>query len=209
MKSNDKKNLVIFSILIVLLVVLIIYNFIINNKIENINRKIKYIFNDYTYDEVYNRSSVLFNNAIKLLNNNFEYQKDKNGKDQYFSIQNYNKYRRIIDFDLITSSLSYEEINNYLDKHQIIIDNNKYYIKFYNSNLPGTYVGSLININSYDGSYVYFNSQNFYCDNYEYIGIIEEVPNCKYETTNTTFTLVLEDDILKLANLNEFESILK
>ena len=193
--------------MIFLLLVLIIYNIVSNRELKNVDRKVHYIFN-YTYDEAYNRSIILFQNAIKLVTNNFEFEKDQSNKDMYFSIGKYNKYKRIINYQIIYNTLSYREVNNYLDNRGIIINNNKYFIEKYNYS-KNNYIGSIIYIKNFDDKYVYVNSNNYYCDNYEYIGILDEEPKCDFNLKESSFTLTIEDNILKISNLNEIEKIVK
>jgi len=56
---------------------------------------------------------------------------------------------------------------------------------------------------------VYFKSINYYCENYEYIGLLDDIPNCKYTSDETKFTLILENNNKKISKIEEIKNILK
>ena len=66
MKKEDIKYLVIFIILIVLILSVFIYDCYKNRMIE-VDRKVDYIFNYYSYPEALNNSQDLFFKAIDIL----------------------------------------------------------------------------------------------------------------------------------------------
>ena len=83
-----------------------IYHDYSNYSEKDIDRKVEIFFNEYSYNDVYNQSNVLFFNAIKILNpSNFTYEKDQNDDVIYYSINDYNQYKKIIDFDLVKSTI--------------------------------------------------------------------------------------------------------
>ena len=209
MEKSDKKNIIVFIILIIMIIFLIIYNIMTNKKNINIDRKVNYIFEKYTYDNVYSKGKNLFLNAIKLVKNDFLYEKNESNHDVLYAINNYNQYKRIMDYQLIINTLSINEYKKYLDEKRIINKDDNYYIGNYNNDYNKKYIGSIIDIRDYDEFYVYFDSLNYYCDNYDYIGILNEEPNCKYTTTNTSFTIIFEQKALRINDLKDIEEILK
>lgn len=209
--KDDKRNTCIFIFLIVIILSLFLFNLNSskNKKNENIDRKVEYIFNKYTYDTVYNRGKDLFLNAIKLVKSDFIYEKSKSGFENIYALRNFNKYKKIMDYQLISNTLTNSEIEKYMDSRKIIIDNNYYYIENYDITINIKYIGSIIEIDSYDDKYIYFKSENYYCDNYNYEGILDSVPSCDYVSNNSNFTLVLENNYFRIYDLKEIEKILQ
>jgi len=209
MKNKDKLTIIVFVVLVILILgVFIIYNH--KNKELSVDRKIKYIFENFTYDYVYNESSKLFLKGIDLLNENvFLYEKDENDRVKYYFIYNYNKYKKITNFAQVNAVFIKDEINKFMELKNIIMYESSYYIEDYQEDFNNTYVGSTIELDSYDEHYVYFNSDNFYCDNANYVGLLYEEPNCNYKVTKTKFTVALENKDLKLNNLEEIKNIVK
>ena len=54
-----------------------------------------------------------------------------------------------------------------------------------------------------------FNSLNYYCSNYKYIGELNSLPECNYSTTKTTFKLTLEDNILLITSYEDLKNVIK
>ena len=199
MNSSDKKNLVIFILLIVAIVSILIFNVYKNRKFE-VDRKVEYIFDKFTYDSVFNEGKEMFFQTIKILNN-------KNGLE--YERNNYNHYKRITNFSLVTNVLKTSEINKFMDIKKIIKYENNYYIENYKEEYNKDYIGSILDIESYNDKYVYFKSVNYYCENSNYIGALENTPNCNYVTSNTKFTIILENNNLRVNDLEEIINILK
>lgn len=210
MNSNDKKNLIIFILLIIAIIGISIFN-VYKNRDLKVDRKVIYIFNRFTYDTVLNEGNNLFFQTIELLNkkNSLEYERNRDESYKYYSINNYNNYRRITNFMLVTDTLKKSEINEFMKLKKIIKYENSYYIETYKEEYNKTYVGSILDIESYDNNFVYFNSTNYYCNNSEYIGSLEKTPNCDYTSSNTKFTLTLENNNLRVNSLEEIKNILK
>lgn len=210
MKKEDIKILLIFIILILLIIGLLIFDRYTDNKRIEIDRKIEYIFGNIPYDNVYKEGKKLFLNAIKVVNtNNYEYEKDYLGKIKFYSIDKINNYKKIMNFDLINQTFTEKEINRFKTDKRIITKENNYYIEDMKENLKDDYIGSIIIIDSYDKDYVYFKSTNYYCKNIEYIGLLDSIPDCKYQTSDTMFTIVLENNKLKINNYQEILKIIK
>ena len=208
MKKNDIKTLVIFILLIILIVITIIFSYYRNKPINNVDRKVEYIFNNLTYDNVLNMSKNIFNNALKLVKNDYEYEIDNN-QVVIYSINNYNNYKKILNYSLISNTLKSNIINNFLNKKKIINYKGEYYIESYDNNYNRDYVGSILSINNYGDNFVTIKSINYYCPNSNFIGVLNIEPNCEYTKTNTKFTLSLEKNMLKVNNLEEIEKILQ
>lgn len=211
MKDNDKKTLALFIVLIILIIGVGIFNMYKNKALNNIDRKIEYIFNNLTYDNVYQEGTKLFFQTIDLINNKyvFTYEKDANGKVKLYSINEYNNYRKIQNFMLVSNTLKQNELEKYINLKKIIKHENNYYIETYQEEYNNKYVGSIIDIKNYDNDYVYFTSTNYYCENYKYLGLLEDEPNCNHTTTNSEFTIVLENNNLRINNLEDIINILK
>jgi len=210
--KNNKITLSTFITLIIAIIVLLIYNIIQNNKLNNVDRKIEYIFNNYTYDRVYINGSNLFFKAIELLNNNeiFIFEKDDNNIIKNYVINDEKEYKKINNFNIVSNILSDHEIKKYMNLNGIIkYENNYYIVSSEKEKINNKYIGSILDIYSYDDKYVYFKSINYYCENYEYIGLLDDIPNCKYTSDETKFTLILENNNLRISNLEEIRSILK
>ena len=208
--NNDKKSLIIFILLVVAIISIFIFNVYKNKKLE-VDRKIEYIFDNFTYDSVFNEGVDLFFQTIELLNqkNILKYERNRDESYKYYAINNYNHYRRITNFMLVTDTLKISEVEKFMKYKKIINYENSYYIETYNEEYNKDYIGSILDIESYDDKYVYFNSTNYYCDNGEYIGYLESEPNCNNTSINSKFTLTLENNNLRVNNLEEIINILK
>lgn len=211
MKNKDKLNIGIFILLIVLILGVAIYNGVKNKRLENIDRKVEYIFDTMTYDMVFNKGTELFTQGIKLLisDNELVYEKNKANEVIFFSINNYHEYKKVENFSLIFDTFTKEEVTKYMELKKIIYHKNNYYIENYKNQNNTNYIGSIIDIDNYDDKYVYFKSANFYCDNYEYKGVLENIPNCNYTSNEKKFTLIHENNSLKLSNLEELINIIQ
>lgn len=211
MKKDDKLTLILFISLILLIGGLLIFNIYKNNKDKDVDRKIKYIFDELTYNDVYEKSSKLFTQGIELLNNKdiYNFEKDNNSKIKYYSIKGYNYYKKILNFTIVNNTFKESEVTKYMDLKKIINYENNYYIKKIEEEENNKYIGSIIKIESYDSKYVYFRSTNYYCENSSYIGLLEDVPSCNYQSTETNFTVIYENNKLKINSLEEIENILK
>ncbi|MBE6156319.1 MAG: hypothetical protein E7161_01045 [Firmicutes bacterium] len=212
MKEKDKLTLFVFIGLIVIILGILVFNIYKTKKLDNVDRRVEYIFNNLTYDNVFNKGSELFLQTIKLLNNSdiWEFERDVNGKIIYYAINNYNQYKKIRNFHIVNTTLNSVEIQKYMNEKNIIKYENNYYIETNNDEeLKSNYIGSNIEIKSYDNNYVYFKCINYYCDDYEYNGIIEEIPSCNYTDSESIFTLVLENNNLRVNNLEEIRNIIK
>ena len=208
MKKNDIKYIVIFILLIVLIVGTIIFSYYKNRPLNNVDRKIEYIFNNLTYDDVLNMSENTFNNALKLVKNDFEYEIDNN-EIVLYSINNYNNYKKILNYSLISNTLKNNLIDSFLNSKKIINYKGEYFIETYSNNYNNDYVGSVLSINNHGDNFVTINSTNYYCKDSKFIGVINTEPKCDYTKTESKFTLSLEGNLLKVNNLEEIERILK
>lgn len=207
MKRNDIKYIVIFILLIILIVGTIIFSYCKNKPLKDVDRKIEYIFNNLTYDNVLNMSKNVFNNALKLVKNDFEYEINDDEIELY-SINDIT-YKKILNYSLINSTLKNNIINNFLNNKKIINYKNEYYIELYENNYNRDYVGSILSINNHGDKFVTIKSTNYYCKDSKFVGILNEEPDCEYIKTDTKFTLSLENNLLKVNNLDEIEKILK
>lgn len=209
MKKKDIITLVIFVLLILAIIGVFIVHNNKNRKLDNVDRKVEYIFDNYSYDAVYKVGEKLFFQTIDLLNGNgLEYEKNSDGQIKLYSINNYNNYKKITNSTQFTNIFSDLALNDFMKYKKIIKHENNYYVELSN-NTSNKYIGSIVDIVSYDTKYVYFTAENYYCDNYNYIGKIKEVPSCNYTKDNTSFVLLLEQNNLKMNSIEELKLILK
>lgn len=208
MKKNDKLTIIIFISLIISILLIVGINYKKNKKLENVDRKIEYIMG-YNYNTVLNKGEKLFKETIELLTNDnvFEYTKDINEKTKYYSINKVKNYKRINNFSVAKNILSEDALKEYMEYKNIIYFENSYYIVDEKINKTN-YIGSSIKIDSYDNSKIIFKSINYYCDNGLYIGFVEEIPVCNYETKETKFMIAYIDNSFKISSINEFKQIL-
>ena len=90
----------------------------------------------------------------------------------------------------------------------IVYFENNYFIKEIKIN-DNNYVGSIIDIDSYENNIVYFKTMNYYCDDYNYLGIIDDNPQCEYEMKESKFSIIYEKGTFKINNLKDFINLLK
>jgi len=212
MKNKDKLTLIVFIILIILIMGIFIYYLNSNKTNGNIDRKVNYLFDNITYDMAYINGKDLFNKGIKLLTNKdvFIYEKDYNGRNAYFSVDNCMHCKKIQNPMAFTNILTKDEIEIYMKNNNIFKYENLYYTDFeFDYSYNKKYIGSMLDIVSYDKEYVYFNSKNYYCDNSNYIGLLDKEPDCKYNIKETKFTIKYENNGLRLNDLNEIKNIVK
>jgi len=163
----------------------------------------------YSYDSVLNKGESLFQDTMELLLNEdvFDYAKNTNGKITYYSINKINTYKKIKNFSIVKNILNENSIKDYMEYKNIIYYEDSYYIN--NEEIINTnYIGSIIDILSYDDEKVIFNSINYYCDNNKYIGILNEKPTCNYETKETKFSIDFIDNTFRISNLEDFKQII-
>lgn len=206
MEKKDKKTLVIFILLIISIIILLGINIYRNKKLENVDRKIEYIMG-YTNNDILNKGESLFLQTIRLFNNEaFEYVLDLSEKKRYYSINRVNNYVKIINFSIATNNFSKNALNNFMDYKDIIYFENSYYMvdKKINDN---NYIGSMLSIESYNDNEVIFKTVNYYCENVDYIGIIYEDLKCNQKKEEGTFKIVLENNIFKIDDIENFKTI--
>ncbi len=208
MNNDDKKTIIVFISLIIMICLVWAYN-INNNKSYKFDRKIKYIFGSLTYDNVYNKGKDLFINGIKLLDSDFIFELDNKDNIEYYSLGKKNNYRKIVNYSLLFSTLSSKARDKYIKDRDIVQNSNDYYMGNYIKEVKKNYIGSSLDIESYDKDKVVFSSVNYFCDNYEYIGIIVDNVECSYTETKTTWTMIMENNILKIDNLEDFRRIMQ
>ncbi len=209
MKKEDKRNLIIFICLIFLIGITCLYDFFAYSKTDvNIDRKVKNIFGNYTYNNVLEESQKLFFNYLAIYDHSaFTYELKEDKHPKYFAIGDYNRYKKVDNLGSLINILNGNTVNNFLEEHQIIAYNNEYYIKEYdNPKINDKYVGSIINIKKYDDKYVYLESENYFCDNYHFIGLLEEKPNCLFTKTITTYKTMLSNNYLRITDYKEIEN---
>ena len=206
MKKEDIRALIIFILLIISIIGLWIYNSK-DRKIDNVDRKINKIFNMYSYGLVLNEGRNLFFEAVKISNtNNLLVEKNSNNRIVFYSIEDKSGYKKIQNFNEVKAILTKDEIEKYMLKNKIIEYKNNYYILDNKFKYNDSYVGSEVNILKYDDEYVYFKCINYYCDDYQFEGLLNKAPTCDYQKNESEFTLTKENNNLRI---NDLESISK
>ena len=210
MYNSNKKTIIVFIFLILAIVTILFFNMFSHRKL-NVNRKIDYIFGKFTYNIAFKEGNDLFFQTIELLNaeNTLEYEKNFDGKDKFYSINNYNNYRKIINFMIVTNTLKISEVTKFMELKKIIKHENNYYIENYKEEFNKNYIGSILEIEDYDSNYIYFKSLNYYCKDEKYIGKLNNTPECNYTRTETKITLTLENNNLRVNNLEEIKNVIK
>jgi len=208
MKKSDAISLTTFMVLLVLICSVIIFNIYKNCSNEFVDRRIEYVFDDLTYNNVYEKSSKLFVDSISLLNNEdvYFYEKD-NDNIKYYAINGDVNYKKILNFDKVTNTFKVSEVAKYMNLKKIISSNNDYYLKDFIKEKNADYIGSIVTFDSYDSNYAYFKSLNYYCEGYEYVGILENAPSNKCRVSNTNFTIIYENKKLRINDLEEIRKI--
>ena len=208
MEKKDKLTIATFIFLIISILLIVGINFYKNRPLKNIDRKIEYIMG-YNSNIILDKGENLFKQTIELLTNKdvFEYAKGNDNEIKYYSINKINNYQKIKNFSIVKNILSESAIVDYMNSKNIINFENSYYIVLKDEEKIN-YIGSIINIDSYTNNTVTFKSINYYCDNYKYIGLIDEMPNCNYETKETKFNLIYKDNTFRIANIEEFKNII-
>lgn len=207
MEKNDKITLVVFIFLVIAIIFMIGFNVYKNKKLENVDRKVEYIMG-YSYNTVLNKGEELFFQTISLLNDKdvFEYEKTQNNSIKTYAINDITNYIKIKNFSLATNTFSNKSLKEYMDYKKIIIYDDHYYIENFNEK-TSNYIGSSIDIESYNNNKVYFKSTNYYCDNTEFIGNIVDLPNCDYEKEETMFSVIVENNLLRIFTIKDFIEI--
>ncbi len=210
MKKEDIRVVILFIVLILLIISVLIFNSYKFRKRENVNRKLEYIFEKYTYANILDDGTKLFFDGLNILNNNnLSFEKNKNDSIKYYSIKDYSTYKKILNMDNLFNIFSKDITEDYMKDKKIIKYNDEYYIENYVQNINKDYIGSNVEISSYDDNYVYFNSVNYYCKNEEYIGLITDEPNCDYVSTKTNFKVILEGSSLRILDYHELLKIIE
>ena len=209
MEKKDKITLVVFIFLIIAIIFVVGISSYKTRKLVNVDRKIEYIMG-YSYDSVLNKGSSLFLQTIELLNNKevFDYAQNFDESIKYYSINDVNKYVKIINFSLAINTLSSSALEEYMNYKKIIYFENNYFMEDAKME-KNNYIGSIIDIDRYDNNYVYFKNTNYYCNNSEYLGIMYEEPNCEFTKNDSMFVMKLENNMFKIDNIKDFDFLNK
>ncbi len=209
MDSKNRRTLVIFIILIVLIISLGIFNLVKGLNKQEVDRKVDKIFGMYSFDEILNKGEELFLNGINILKDNkaFLYEKDNMNKTLIYSINGYNKYKKISNFSLVTNTISAEELDNFMNYKKIIYYENGYYMESYNNKYDGNFIGSILEIDSYNDETTTFKVESYYDENSEFVGIFEERKD-NYQTITSMFTINNESGLIRVDNYQELINIL-
>lgn len=208
MEKKDKLTLIVFIFLIVAIIFVVGVNSYKNRKLNDVDRKIEYIMG-YSYDTVLNKGYSLFFQTVNLLNNSaFDYARNLDQSIRYYSINEINNYIKINNFSLAINNFSENGLKEFMEYKKIIYFENNYFMEDKKLN-TNNYIGSIIDIEKYDESSVLFKSVNYFCDNFNYLGILYEEPNCNYLKEESTFTVVFENNMFKINSINDFKFLIK
>lgn len=207
MNKEDKKSIGIFVVLLFFILTVFIYNIVKNNKTSNIDRKVINI-NGINYNEIYKKSEEVFFGMMDLLvDDGLTFEKNNSNRDIIYSINN-KEYKKITNISNVLTKISNSEIDKFIKYKDILYKDNNYYL-LKDNNINTSYIGSKIKIDSYTNEYVMFISNNYYCDDYKYIGIIDEDVECNYKIKDSTFKLVFVENNLVIENLDSLINIIK
>ena len=142
-----------------------------------------------------------------LINNGLTFEKNNN-KDIIYSI-NEQEYKKINNFSNVLTKLNYSEVDKFIKYKNILYKDNNYYLLNNSKKEVISYIGSNINITNYTDEYVIFTSNNYYCDNYKYLGLLDSEPECNYIKEESTFKLVFLENNLVIDNLDSIINIIK
>ena len=204
MKKENIKQIIIFCLLIIIIIIIILINIYQNKKLD-VDRKNIIIFNKYSYNYILNEGKNIFFNTYNLINKSILQYEEISNQKVIYKINNQNFYK-IINDDLINNLFNKKAQNELMNDLNIILDNNEYYIKIKNIKNNYNYVGSFFEITSYDDKFVNFKTTNYFCDNYEYIGRLDEEPQCDFKTNNTNFSITLDNNLIKLTSYDEIKN---
>ena len=102
-------------------------------------------------------------------------------------------YRQDLNYEYYTNLVGYINYEN------------KDYIKIFSKELNNEYVGSIITLKEYDSDTITYESINYYCSDYKFIGILDKEPDCNIvKTTNNTFKLRKYNNSLKVNDIKDF-----
>ncbi len=209
MKKEDIRYLIMFIILILLIGLFWLYNDYRERDI-NVNRKINYIYHNYTYDTALKESKRLFQNSLAILNiNNYEYKMTNENKYELYNINGQDDYKKILSFDLIFHTFTEDDVDKFMENFGIVEEEKEFYIQETSMKTNKDYVGSIIDVFNYDKDYLYLKSDNYYCENGQFSGLLSEKPTCDYIYTSTTFKLKEENGNLRIADYEEILQIIK
>lgn len=205
MKKEDKITLIVFITLVIAILLVVGINAYKTKKLDNVDRKVEYIMG-YTYDDILNKGENLFLDTVELFKDKdvFEYVLDLNEKVRYYSINKKHNYVKITNFSIATNNFSRNTLNDYMEYKKIIHFENSYYME--NEKISkSNYIGSMLDIDSYDDKQVIFKSTDYYCEERDYIGIIYEEPECDYIKKESKFYMINEGNIFKVNDIDNFK----
>jgi len=207
MEKKDKITLIVFIFLVVSIIFVVGVNSYKTKPLKNVDRKIEYIMG-LSYDTVLNKGEELFFQTINLLNDKeiFEYERNLNNSIKTYAINDLTNYIKIKNFSLATNTFSSKSLKEYMEYKKIVYFEKSYYMENFNESISN-YVGSKIDIDSYNNEKVFFKSINYYCDNTEYIGSIEEIPSCEYTQKESRFSIVVDKNMFRISTIEDFIEI--
>lgn len=200
--------LILCALLIIGLTVLLVF-YIVNkdNKKESTDRTVlEYVTGNITYDNALSKGREYFIDTIKLVANDYlEYDESFDGNINLYLVNNVDGYVKVKNYGLIKNFLNDSSIKIYNDEVGYVSSEGNDYIKNYKKDIFTSYVGSIIDIETITENIIEYKAINYYCNNYQFVGLLESKPTCNItKESESTFTLVNENNILKINNLNEF-----
>jgi hypothetical protein len=206
MNMKYKHLLLVGVLLLVSLYIYKDYNSYKDNLNKDTRTKVEYIFGTMNEDEVLNKGKNIFLDTIKVISYDyFETEKDNSDNYNIYNINNENGYLRVLNYSKVNELFNTVDIDKYNTLVGYINYENKDYIKVFSKELNNNYVGSIITLEDYDNDIVTYKSINYYCNNYKFIGILDNIPEC--DITNTSeniFTLRKYNNTLKVNDIEEF-----
>ncbi len=209
MNKEDKKTILLFIALIIGILFVFLLNVYRNKSVEADRKKEANILGRYSYSIMEKDGIKLFFDAVKLLDpaHNLEFE-SVNDRINLYSFGEYEDYKKIINFNIISDVLSTDSIKYYINNYNIVENGLDYYYKG-TSSIPNDYVGSIINIDSYNDKEVTFSNANYFCENSTFIGELSDEPDCNFIKNETIFRIILENDNLRIKDFQDIEDLLQ
>lgn len=208
-----KYKSVLVIIIVFILFGLFIYKDYINYKessSKNDRTKVEYIFNSMNEDKAKSIGENIFINVIKVISYDyFEVEKDVRDLDNIYNIDN-NSYVRVLNYNVIKDLFNNKDYLYYSESLGYKNVDNLDYIKVFSKDIDTSYVGSIIKVIDYDEDTISYESNNYYCSDYKFIGILDSIPECNIiKNTTSSFKLRKYNNSIRVNDINDFIGIKK
>ncbi len=181
-----------------------------NNYQNNLNKEerthVEYIFDTMNESEALSIGKNIFLDTIKVISYDyFDIEKDNLDNYNIYNINNDLGYIRVLNYSKVKELFNINDYEYYNNLVGYINYENKDYIKAFSKELNNEYVGSIITLKEYDSDTITYESINYYCSDYKFIGILDKEPECNIvKTSNNEFKLRKYNNSLKVNDIKDF-----